>query len=39
MLNEGIIVNDAKALVGHDRDEVDWEIEGNQAGYYTWMRN
>ena len=27
-----------KALVGHDREEVDWEIEGNQAGYFTWVK-
>jgi len=28
-----------KALVGHDRDEVDWDIEDNQAGYYSWVRS
>ena len=28
-----------KAIVGHDRDEVDWEIEDNQAGYYTWVKS
>lgn len=28
-----------KALVGHDREEVDWEIEDNQAGYYTWVKS
>jgi hypothetical protein len=28
-----------KALVGHDRDEVDWEVEDNQAGYYTWLKS
>ena len=67
MLNEGIIVNDAaalvksemvrqirrldsatpddlvravfKALTGHDREEVDWDLEDNQAGYYTWLRS
>ena len=67
MLNEGIIVNDAKALiksemvkqirrlgpttadaleravfqavVGHDRDDVDWDIEDNQAGYFTWLKS
>lgn len=27
-----------KALVGHSREEVDWEDEGNQAGYYTWVK-
>jgi hypothetical protein len=67
MLNEGLIVNDTKALVksaivdqirrlgpttpdaleravfealvGHKREEVDWDIEDNQAGYYTWVRS
>jgi len=67
MLNEGVIVNDAKALVkseivnqirrlgpttpadleaavfkklvGHSREEVDWEIEDNKAGYYTWLKS
>ena len=67
MLNEGLIVNDAGALVkseivnqirrlgpttpdeleravfksltGHDREEVDWNIEDNQAGYRTWIRS
>jgi hypothetical protein len=28
-----------KALVGRDREEVDWEIEGNQAGYFTWVKS
>jgi hypothetical protein len=27
------------ALVGHEPDEVDWSIEDNQAGYYTWVRS
>jgi hypothetical protein len=67
MLNEGLIVNDTKALirseivnqirrlgpttpdeleravfkslVGHDREDVDWDVEDNQAGYYTWVRS
>jgi hypothetical protein len=67
MLNEGLIVNDATALVkseivnqsrrlgpatpgrleaavfaaltGHTREEVDWDIEDNHAGYYSWMRS
>jgi hypothetical protein len=67
MLNEGLIVNDTKALVkseivnqirhlgfttpdeleravfkslvGHERDEVDWDIQDNQAGYYTWLKS
>ena len=28
-----------KALTGHDREDVDWDIEDNQAGYYTWLRS
>lgn len=28
-----------KALVGHDRDEVDWDVDDNQAGYYTWLKS
>ena len=28
-----------KALVGHDREEVDWDIEDNQAGYYSWIKS
>ena len=28
-----------KALTGHDRDEVDWSVEDNQAGYYSWIRS
>jgi hypothetical protein len=67
MLNEGLIVNDTKALVkseivnqirhlgsttpdeleravfkslvGHEREDVDWDIQDNQAGYYTWMKS
>jgi hypothetical protein len=67
MLNEGLIINDTKALVkseivnqirrlgpttpdkleravfeslvGHGRDEVDWDNKDNQAGYYTWIRS
>jgi len=67
MLNEGLIVNDTKALVksevvnqirrlgrttpdeleravfetlvGHRREDVDWDIEDNQAGYYSWIRS
>lgn len=67
MLNEGLIVNDTKALakseivnqirhlgpstpdqleravfkslVGHDREEVDWDIQDNQAGYFTWLKS
>jgi hypothetical protein len=28
-----------KALTGHERDEVDWDVEDNQAGYYTWIKS
>ena len=28
-----------KALVGHAREDVDWDIEDNQAGYFTWLRS
>lgn len=28
-----------RALTGHDHEDVDWSIEGNQAGYYTWIRS
>lgn len=27
------------ALLGHGRENVDWSIEDNQAGYYTWVRS
>jgi hypothetical protein len=27
-----------KALTGHDREEIDWDFEDNQAGYYTWIK-
>lgn len=28
-----------RELTDHDRDEVDWDFEDNQAGYYMWMRS
>ena len=28
-----------KTLVGHDREDVDWDIGDNQAGYYTWLKS
>lgn len=28
-----------RALTGHDREEVDWKIEDNQAGYYSWIKS
>ena len=27
------------ALVGHSRDEIDWDVEDNKAGYYTWVKS
>ena len=27
-----------RALTGHDREDVDWEFEDNQAGYYLWVK-
>ncbi len=26
------------ALTGHSRDEVDWEVEDNQAGEFLWIK-
>ena len=26
------------ALTGHEREDVDWDIEDNQAGYYLWVQ-
>jgi hypothetical protein len=28
-----------KALTGREREDVDWDIEDNQAGYYSWLRS
>ncbi len=28
-----------KAQTGHDRDEVDWSVEDNQAGYFVWLKS
>ena len=28
-----------QALTGHSREEVDWDIADNQAGYFTWMKS
>jgi len=28
-----------ESLTGHKREDVDWEVEGNQAGYYQWIRS
>ena len=27
-----------EALTGGSRDDVDWDVEDNQAGYYTWLK-
>ena len=26
------------SLTGQTREDVDWEFEDNQAGYYTWLK-
>ena len=26
------------ALTGSTRDEIDWEVEDNKAGYYLWLK-
>lgn len=26
-------------LAGHSRDEIDWDVEDNKAGYYTWVKS
>ena len=28
-----------ESLTGHKREDVDWDIKDNQAGYYTWIRS
>ena len=28
-----------EAVVGREREEVDWSVEDNQAGYYTWVKS
>ena len=28
-----------ESLVGRTREEVDWDLEDNQAGYYTWLKS
>ena len=28
-----------RAITGHQREEVDWDIEDNQAGYYSWVKS
>jgi hypothetical protein len=28
-----------ESLTGHKREDVDWEFEDNQAGYYLWVKS
>ncbi len=28
-----------EALTGQKREDVDWEIEDNQAGYFSWLKS
>jgi hypothetical protein len=28
-----------ESLTGFKREDVDWDSEDNQAGYYTWLRS
>ena len=28
-----------ESLTGHKREDVDWGLQDNQAGYYTWIRS
>jgi hypothetical protein len=28
-----------ESLTGHKREDVDWDFEDNQAGYYAWFRS
>jgi len=28
-----------KALTGHGPEEVDWDVEDNQAGYHAWINS
>jgi hypothetical protein len=28
-----------RALTGKTREDIDWEFEDNQAGYYTWVKS
>jgi hypothetical protein len=28
-----------EALTGGRREDVDWELDDNQAGYYLWLRS
>jgi hypothetical protein len=28
-----------ESLTGYRREDVDWDVQDNQAGYYTWIRS
>jgi hypothetical protein len=28
-----------ESLTGHKREDVDWDIPDNHAGYYTWIKS
>ena len=28
-----------EALTGHGPEEIDWEVEDNQAGYHAWIKS
>ena len=28
-----------ESITGHRREEVDWDVPDNHAGYYTWIRS
>ena len=28
-----------ESLTGQKREDVDWDVEDNHAGYYTWIRS
>ena len=28
-----------EAFTGSKRDEIDWEVEDNKAGYYLWLKS
>ena len=28
-----------ESLTGHTREDVDWDIPDNHAGYYTWIKS
>ena len=28
-----------ESLTGHKREDVDWDVDDNQAGYFTWLKS